>query len=184
MKLKILIVDDDVILCQEMSKLLKKNNYDVSTASGLKKATDLLDNLIPDIILLDLKLPDGSGLDFLKTVKEKIPETMVLMLSGYGTISSAVEAIKNGALNFLTKPIDPDYLLITLEQIIEQKRLRNRLIVLDLEIADRRKMVLGSSKNMKAVLENSKTAADLDSTILISGETGTGKQLLAHYIHL
>jgi DNA-binding NtrC family response regulator len=183
MKVKILIVDDDLVLSQEISKFLKNKGYDVCMTPDLKETKEHLENFIPDIILLDIKLPDGSGLDFLKIIKEKNPETMVLMLSGYGTISSAVEAIKNGAVNFLTKPIDPDYMLITLEQIIEQKQLHNRLIVQDLEIADRRKMVLGSSKNMKRVLENSKTAAIQDSTILISGETGTGKQLLAHFIH-
>jgi len=183
MRIKILIVDDDIALSQEISKFLKKHHYDVQTASLLQEADEKLGNFTPEIILLDLKLPDGSGMDFLNKVRNKSPETMILILSGYGTISLAVDAIKNGALNFLTKPVDPDYLLITLEKIIVQKQLHQRLIVQDLEIADRRKMVMGNSKKMKALLENCKTAAALNTTILIIGETGTGKQLLAHYIH-
>ncbi len=183
MKIKILIVDDDVALSQEISKLLKRHHYDVQTASLLQEATEKLGNFTPEIILLDLKLPDGSGMDFLKKVRNKSPETMILILSGYGTISLTVDAIKNGALNFLTKPVDPDYLIITLEKLIEQKQLHHRLLVQELEIADRRKMVMGNSKKMKTLLEKCKTAATLDTTILLTGETGTGKQLLAHYIH-
>ncbi|UCF62720.1 MAG: sigma-54-dependent Fis family transcriptional regulator [bacterium] len=183
MKIKILIVDDDIALSQEISKLLKRHHYDVQTASLLQEATEKLGNFTPEIILLDLKLPDGSGMDFLKKVRNKSPETMILILSGYGTISLTVDAIKNGALNFLTKPVDPDYLIITLEKLIEQKQLHHRLLVQELEIADRRKMVMGNSKKMKTLLEKCKTAATLDTTILLTGETGTGKQLLAHYIH-
>ena len=183
MKIKILIVDDDIALTQEITKFLKKHHYEVQSALLLQEANEILLKYTPEIILLDLKLPDGSGMDFLKKVRENSPETMILILTGYGTISLAVDAIKNGALHFLTKPVDPDFLLITLEKIIEQKQLHQRLIVQELEIADRRKMVLGNSKKMKSLLENCKIAAALDTTILISGETGTGKQLLAHYIH-
>ncbi len=183
MKIKILVVDDDLDLAKEVSRFLKENNYDVKSVGTLEMARKSLAEFQPDVILLDLKLPDGSGIDFLPDVKDRAPETIVVMLSGYGNIPIAVDAIKQGANDFLTKPVEPDYLLFSLERLVEQKHLRNRLIIQDLEIADRRKMILGTSKLMQDVLENCQIAAQRDSTILLTGETGTGKQLLAHFIH-
>lgn len=183
MKSKILIVDDDIELCQEISQFLESDKYEVKTAHLLREAEERYAEFQPDIVLLDLKFPDGSGLELLKKIKNEYPEPIVVMLSAYGTISTAVKAIKLGAENFLTKPVDPDYLLIMLEKLAEQKHLRNRLVIQDLELADRRKMIIGKSKKMQEVLQTGQKAALRDVTILITGETGTGKHLLAHYLH-
>ena len=183
MKIKILILDDDRQLAEEMSKFLIHKNYEVKTTHSLKEAKKQIETFHPDIALLDLKLPDGSGLDFLRLIKEQIPETLVLMLSGYGNIDTAVEAIKQGAENFLTKPVDPDYLLLTIEKLIKVKLNHNRLMVHEQEIADRRRMVIGQSRKMDEVIQTCRTAAQRDITVLITGETGTGKHLLAHFIH-
>jgi DNA-binding NtrC family response regulator len=183
MKIKILIVDDDRQLVEEMSKFLIHKNYEVNTAHSLKEAEKQMETFHPDISLLDLKLPDGSGLDFLQTIKQKAPETSVLMLSGYGNIDIAVEAIKQGAENFLTKPVDPDYLLITIEKLINVKINHDRLMIQEQEIAERRRMVIGQSRKMEEVIQICQTAAQQDITVLITGETGTGKHLLAHFIH-
>jgi DNA-binding NtrC family response regulator len=183
MKIKIVIIDDDQPLVDEMSKFLTLKNYEVKTAHSLKEAEKQLETFHPDISLLDLKLPDGSGLDFLQTIKQKAPETSVLMLSGYGNIDIAVEAIKQGAENFLTKPVDPDYLLLTVEKLIEVKLNHDRLLIQDQEIAERRQMVIGKSQKMDKVIQTCQTAAQRDIIVLITGETGTGKHLLAHFIH-
>jgi len=155
----------------------------VVTTHSIKDGKKQIETFHPDIALLDLKLPDGSGLDFLRTIREQIPEALVLMLSGYGNIDTAVEAIKQGAENFLTKPVDPDYLLLTIEKLIKVKLNHNRLMVHEQEIADRRRMVIGQSRKMDEVIQTCRTAAQRDITVLITGETGTGKHLLAHFIH-
>jgi len=183
MKIKILILDDDRQLAEEMSKFLIHKNYEVVTTHSIKDGKKQIETFHPDIALLDLKLPDGSGLDFLRTIREQIPEALVLMLSGYGNIDTAVEAIKQGAENFLTKPVDPDYLLLTIEKLIKVKLNHNRLMVHEQEIADRRRMVIGQSRKMDEVIQTCRTAAQRDITVLITGETGTGKHLLAHFIH-
>ena len=183
MKIKILILDDDRQLAEEMSKFLVHKNYEVKTTHSLKEAKKQIETFHPDIALLDLKLPDGSGLDFLRLIREQIPETLVLMLSGYGNIDTAVEAIKQGAENFLTKPVDPDYLLLTIEKLIKVRLNHDRLMIHEQEIADRRRMVIGQSQKMDEVIQTCRTAAQRDITVLITGETGTGKHLLAHFIH-
>ena len=183
MKIKILILDDDRQLAEEMSKFLVHKNYEVKTTHSLKEAKKQIETFHPDNALLDLKLPDGSGLDFLRLIKEQIPETLVLMLSGYGNIDTAVEAIKQGAENFLTKPVDPDYLLLTIEKLIKVRLNHDRLMIHEQEIADRRRMVIGQSQKMDEVIQTCRTAAQRDITVLITGETGTGKHLLAHFIH-
>jgi len=183
MKIKILILDDDRQLAEEMSKFLINKNYEVKIAHSLKESEKQIATFHPDIAFLDLKLPDGSGLDFLRTIKQQIPETLVLMLSGYGNIDTAVEAIKQGAENFLTKPVDPDYLLLTIEKLIKVKLNHDQLMIHEQEIADRRRMVIGQSQKMDEVIQTCRTAAQRDITVLITGETGTGKHLLAHFIH-
>lgn len=183
MKTKIHLVDDDVSLCQEMTKFLGNEGFDITTDYTITAARENIKANQPDILLLDLKLPDGIGLDFLDEVKSTNPEIPVIMLSGYGTIAAAVEAMKKGAENFLTKPVDPDHLLIHLKRIVEHKHLHNLLIIQDLELADKRKMVIGKSERMKELIKTCQTSAKSDATILITGETGTGKHLIAHYIH-
>jgi DNA-binding NtrC family response regulator len=183
MKVRILIIDDDLDLCREISGFLGKHNFEVRYVNSLGDSHQVLEKYHPEIILLDLKLPNGTGLEFLVELREKYPDIMILMLSGYGTISVAVDAIKRGATNFLTKPIDPDYLLFTLNQIIEQKQLRNRLVAQELELSDRRILIFGNSPKMNDAMQKCLQAAKIDSTVLITGETGTGKQLIAHYLH-
>lgn len=183
MKTKIFLVDDDIVLCQEIQEFLEKKDFEVNIANTLQEVRTKIKTINPDILLQDLKLPDGSGLEMLKEAKSAFPELAVIMFSGYGTVPDAVEAMKQGAENFLTKPIDPDHLLIVLRKIEEQKQLKDRLIVQDLELASKRKMVIGKSSIMQQVIKTCQTSAKSEATILIKGETGTGKHLLAHFIH-
>ena len=183
MEIKLFIVDDDIELTSEIASLLKDEQYEVGTANSLSIARKKWPEFKPDIMLLDLRLPDGLGLELISEIKSQSPETMVVMLSGYGTISNAVEAIKKGAEDFLAKPVDPDYLLLFLQKLIEQKNLRNKTQVYELEIARERKTIIGSSRKMQEALNTCTTAAKSEATLLLTGETGTGKHLFAHFIH-
>jgi DNA-binding NtrC family response regulator len=183
MKIKILLIDDDVELTKEVSGFLSKHDYEIKIASSYSQYSDIFKDYQPEIVLLDLKLPDRSGLEILEEIKSDSPVTTVVILSGYGTIDIAVEAIKKGAENFLTKPIDPDHLILLLDKIVKQKQLQNRLLANDLYISDRHQLIIGNNKKMKDVIRKAEAAAQASSTILITGETGTGKHLVAHFIH-
>ncbi len=183
MNVRIMLVDDDIEMTAEIQKFLETEDYRIRTASNCSEAMEVFTEFRPDFVFLDLKLPDGSGLDLLEKMKDRSPETTVVMLSGYAAIPDSVQAMKQGAENFLTKPVDPEHLLLFLERLIEQKQLRNKVIIQELELADRRKFVAGSSKKMQDLLATCLAAAKSDTTLLITGETGTGKHLVAHYIH-
>ncbi|GAB4375416.1 MAG: sigma-54 dependent transcriptional regulator [Calditrichia bacterium] len=183
MQIKLFILDDDVNFNREIGRFLQRHQYVVQTAETLAVAREQLPRFSPDIALLDLQLPDGSGLDIIPEISEKFPYCLILMISGHSSIPAAVEAIKMGAENFLTKPVHPDQLLITLDRLVETRRLRGRNAVQELQLSEQLTMVTGSSPKMQEVLAISRSAAESSSTILISGETGTGKHLLAHYIH-
>ena len=183
MKIKIMLIDDDVELTKELSIFLKKQEYEIKITHNLAESFETIRHYQPEIVLLDLKLPDGSGIQLLEEIKANTPETTVLILSAYGTIDTAVEAIKKGAENFLTKPVDPDHLTILLDKIIRQRQLQRKFLVNDLEISDKHRLIIGNNKRMNDVIQKSEAAAQASSTILITGETGTGKHLLAKYIH-
>ncbi len=180
MTCKIFILDDDLSFVRELQDFLIQADYAVEAAGNLAEGRERLPAIQPDILLLDLKLPDGDGLDLLPFVLDNLPNTTVIILSGYGDVSTAVEAIKEGAEDFLTKPVDPEYLRVLLERLVERKHLRNRLLLENLEGGP---FVVGESPVMQQVLKTCDAAARGDSVVLLHGETGTGKQYLAHYIH-
>jgi len=180
---RILIIDDDTLLAGEMSTLLSHQGYQVESVGNLSLAREKLKTFFPDFVLLDLKLPDGSGLEILTEIRERLPESPVILLSGYGSIPEVVAAIKQGAEDFLTKPVDPDHLLLKLEKLQEQRQLSTRLKILELDWENQRQMVIGQSEKMQEVVKQCQAVAQGNTTVLITGETGTGKHLLAYYIH-
>lgn len=183
MKTKILLVDDDLELTEEVTQHLEKNGFAVQTASTVAEAVSHWPEYRPDVVLLDFNLPDGEGIEVLDDIVSREAEIAVVMLSGYGTIQRAVEAIKMGAEDFLTKPVDPDHLTIVLQKLIAHRRLKNRVLAQELEIARQRREIVGSGKKIKETLITARDAAASDTTILLTGKTGTGKHLFAHLIH-
>jgi len=183
MKTRIFMVDDDLDLCHQVSTFLKKKGFEIEMVHSIGDARDEWLEFNPELILLDLRLPDGEGTEFLETVKSHSPEVMVVMLSGHANIQHAVEAMKQGAEDFLPKPTDPEHLLLVVNKLIDQRRLLNHARVMELEIAEKQVQIISESDKMREILGTAKRAAESESTILITAETGTGKHLMAHFVH-
>lgn len=154
MNINILLVDDDIELCGIISDFLTQNDFEVRTANTLAEAEIKFNEKQPKIVLLDLKLPDGSGLEFLNYLENQNSQATVLMLSSHGFIPVAVEAIKSGAENFLTKPIDPDYLLMVLQKLVKQKQLQDRADELQKEVLNTKKNLIERNKELKNALKD------------------------------
>jgi len=182
---KILVVDDDVSILKVLQMRLESEHYAVVAASEIREAKERIAEESFDIALLDLKLDGGNGIELMKSLREVDPDLPVIILTAYGTIESAVEAMKEGAYSYLTKPFDNRELLVQIRNGIEKsklsrevKRLRSMLKA-DFEGQN----IIGHSEAMKRVFEAVALAAETDSNVFISGESGTGKGLVAKALH-
>jgi DNA-binding NtrC family response regulator len=184
-KTRILIVDDELIMRESLAGWLERDGYDVKTAPSGEKALEMLKDFRFDILLLDIKMEGMSGLDVLKEVKESEPDAAVVMITAYGSISTAIEAMKKGAYDYLLKPFDPSELGLLIEKISERQAKDRETLVLREEQQDRTRFesMIGQSKAMQEVFDLIRDVAPTDSTVLITGETGTGKGLAAKAIH-
>jgi two-component system NtrC family response regulator len=180
-----LLVDDEPEILTLFSKVLAKKGYAVSTAPNGLEALKKLKVDQYSIVITDLKMPVMDGMELLKRVKKDYPEVEVLVLTGFGSIESAVEAMKKGAFNYITKPYNIDEVLIELKKIFEFKRMRHESNYFREELYSRYQQGRPISKNptMQEVYETIKKAAPSNATVLIQGETGTGKELAAYFIH-
>jgi DNA-binding NtrC family response regulator len=184
-KLKILIADDDVAAQDDWRETLAAWNYDVSFAEDGDKALGLLESLQPHVLLCDLRMPRRNGLDLLAAMKERGLNIATLMISGVGQIDDAVRAIKLGAYDYLTKPVDLDRLEVLLKNLTSHVKLREENQRLRRHLTDAGKLgsIIGRSLPMRRVMALIDQVAPSSASILIGGESGTGKEIVAHTIH-
>ncbi len=182
---RILIVDDEKIIRDSFRRVLLKEGYSVEEVESGRLALERAAEEPPDIVLLDLKMPGLDGMETLRQMKEKAPEVVGIMITGYPTIESAVKAVKLGAYDYLSKPCSPEELRIVVARAAERKRLawENERLRRQLESRVFPELVVGESKAMQRVMEIVRKVAPTESTVLITGESGTGKEMIAKAIH-
>jgi two-component system response regulator HydG len=182
----ILVVDDEPSMRTTLSILLKKEGYQVSQAGDGIEALKMLEGAQYDMVLTDLKMEGTNGMDLLRQVKAADPHTEVLIFTAYGTVTSAVEAMKLGAYDYIGKPFDEEELLLKVSRALERKALVREVQDLRAELKGQRGMeeIIAASKEMKKVLTKVTQVAPTDAAVLIEGESGTGKELVARAIHM
>ena len=182
---RILVVDDEEGLRRVTQLKLQQAGYDASTAADGQSALDLLARHPQDLVITDMKMPGMSGIELLGRIREEYPEIIVILVTAFGTIESAVESMRTGAFDYVIKPVNSDALKLVVSRALEHHRLREEVRSLRSAI-DRKygfESIIGRSKSLLETLDNAARAAQSDSTVLIRGETGTGKELLAKAVH-
>jgi len=181
----ILVVDDEALMRESFKMTLERKGYRVDVARDVKEGIALLSGAEYDLILSDIRMPGGSGLDVLGAAREKSPETVVVMMTAYGTIENNVEAMRRGAFAYIVKPFNADEIELVVEKVLEYQRLRqeNRLLRSQLEERYSFSNMVGKSPSMQEIFSRIEVVARSRSTVLITGESGTGKELVARAIH-
>ena len=182
MSATVLIVDDEDTARSFISEALTDGGYEPVEAGTLKQAHKVIDTGSADIILLDLNLPDGSGLTLLDRIALDNPSPPVILITAYGEVDTAVEAMKKGAQDFLQKPLDLERLLQAVERAKEMVTLRRELDLLRQASVGQVEMIVGETPQVQRVLKEAQRAAEASASVLITGETGTGKEVLAQAI--
>ncbi|HAR43045.1 MAG TPA: Fis family transcriptional regulator, partial [Bdellovibrionales bacterium] len=182
---KILVVDDEKSMRDFLSIMLRKTGYDVSIAENGEEALARMQSEIFDLVISDVKMPDIDGIAVLKQVKDISPETIVIMITAFATTETAIEAMKLGAYDYITKPFKVDEIKLIIQKALERHHLKKENILLRREMESRAGFdnFIGKSEAMKKIFSLIRQVADTKSTVLISGESGTGKELVARAIH-
>lgn len=180
----VLVVDDKPNMLKMLSTMLG-DEYEVRTCENGREALKKFRDMPSDIVLSDIRMPDMDGMEVLRKIKEENPQTEVILMTAFADVSQAVEAVKEGAYNYVKKPFEPEDMLITLEKALERKRLKERTRMLQQEVEEKYGFpnIVGQSEPMRQVYELAHKAAATDTTVLITGESGTGKELFAKAIH-
>lgn len=181
----ILVVDDEAIVRDSLGKWFTEEGYDVAVAQNGATALDVLGKRGYDVIFLDIKMPGMSGLELQRKIREFNPDATIVIITAFASVDTAVEALKDGAHDYITKPIDPDYLSHLVSKLVRQKKLASENVELKERIAELAGFsnLVGDSPPMKKIHELIATVAPTDTTVLIRGESGTGKELIARAIH-
>ena len=179
MNKKILIVDDDQDICLLLNKFFSKKGYKTNTASDGNSAVNILKEEKYDLVLCDFKLPDLNGLELIQKIKVINPEAALLVITGYSDVKVAVQAIKLGAYDYVTKPLYPDEILITVENALESKQKQKKRS----KPKSKKRFIIGESPQAQQMMKHIKLIAPTDMSVIIQGETGTGKEFVANEIH-
>jgi DNA-binding NtrC family response regulator len=180
---KILIADDEPSNRRILAQELTHKGFAVDTAPGGREALARIESAPPDLVILDFMMPDMSGLEVLKELRNRGNDTPAILITAYGSVERAVEVMKAGAYDFITRPFDPDHIEIVVRKAIERQTLKREVEVLSDEARDRYRLIVGESPKMKLAVEMARKAAASNSTVLLLGESGTGKELFARFIH-
>jgi DNA-binding NtrC family response regulator len=179
----ILVVDDDGDIREVLGDRLQSLGYRVFAADTAKAGLELLERQNPQLALLDIEMPDMNGIDLLREIRRREHDVTVVMITAYGTVERAVEAMKEGAYDFIGKPFDPDHVALIVAKALERETLRRGIEILSEQIDDRHRMIVGQSVQINRAVETAKKAAASRSTVLLLGESGTGKEIFARAIH-
>ena len=179
----ILVADDDSLIRKVLKDRLESLGYRVLLAVNGKEVLDLVEHQDPELALLDIEMPEINGLDLLKTIRKRGRDFPIVMITAYGSIDRAVQAMKEGAYDFITKPFKPDHITLVVQKALERQRLTRKVEILSEETDKRYFLVAGKSAGMAQAIHTAKKAASSKSTILLLGESGTGKELFARAIH-
>jgi DNA-binding NtrC family response regulator len=181
----ILLVEDKDSLRAMLRHALESQGHAVVEARDQREAVRALQSMRPGVVVSDLRLPEGDGLGVLRAAKDQDPALPVIMMTAFGSIQDAVSAMKDGALDFLAKPVDPDHLLLLVARALAQQRLATENLILREELAARRgaPQIVGDDPKLKQISAALHRAAATDATVLIEGESGTGKELFARALH-
>lgn len=184
-KLRVLVVDDDASLAQSIKLNIERAGFICTTVSSPDDALKRIDSEEFDVVLCDLRMPEMSGIDFIKQACAVHSHIAIVLMTGFGTNELALDAMRAGAYDYISKPFTPDQLLLTLRKIEEREKLRTENEILRSEIEQRYNFsnIIAQSNVMKEIFETVKRLANFNTTVLISGESGTGKELLARAIH-
>ena len=183
--IRVLVVDDELIIRESLAGWLRKSGCDVQAAEGGNRALEMLSRRDFDLVFLDIRMSDLGGMEVLKRIRVEYPQCLVVMITAYGSVETAVEAMKLGANDYLLKPFEPEQLALMVERLMTQKRLldENALLRDQIDSRVRFQNLVGASPPMRRLFSLIEEIAPVDSPVLLRGETGTGKELVAKAIH-
>lgn len=185
MKARIVVIDDEVNAATALGTLLKEDGYEVACANDAKAGLGLIEQMDADIVLTDLRMPGMDGLELLKHLKQSRPQTMVILMTAFGTVKNAVRAMKTGAEDYLAKPLDLEELEMVVERALEKKRLLEETRILRERVAEKYRFenILGESPEMLHAFKAIRQVASSNASVLLLGESGSGKELFAQALH-
>ena len=182
---KILIIDDEEQLRKLLARIIALEGYEVAEAADCAGGLRMLRRYEPDVVLCDVKLPDGNGVEMVGRIKQAMPSAEVILLTAYGNIPDGVQAIKNGAFDYITKGDDNNKILPLLSRATEKAQMQRRLARLEDKLSEEHSFdrIIGSSESLRSAVALARKVAVTDTSVLLTGETGTGKEVFAQAIH-
>ena len=185
MQTKILVIDDQVSFCRHIKAILEQEGYEAYVAHNIKEALQLHKQYHCKVLLIDMKLPDGTGLDLFKKIRSMHQNVGAIIMTAYGSISTAVESVKQGVNDYLQKPFEPESLILALQRTLKEIELRDELKMLRQQVEERYTFgnIIGKSHEMRQLYQLIQKVAGTDTRVFITGETGSGKELVAKAIH-